>query len=96
MVGNSLVRQKTRIPMGFTKLHFYAEKGYARNLLRAEIISFHLIHFEPFQKLLFSFKGNIYFFIRFTSLLDTREKSLYYCCAKISTREKNFLWLREN
>ena len=43
----------------------YAEKGYARNLIREKIISFHLIHFEPFQKLLLWFKGNIYFFIRF-------------------------------
>ena len=31
----------------------YAEKGYMRNLIRAKIILFHLIHFEPFQKLLF-------------------------------------------
>ena len=31
----------------------YAEKAYARNLIRAKIISFHLIHSETFQKLLF-------------------------------------------
>ena len=33
--------------------------------LCAKIISFHLIHFESFQKLLFWFKVNMYFFIRF-------------------------------
>ena len=31
----------------------YPEKSYARNLIRTKIISFHLIYFEPFQKLLF-------------------------------------------
>ena len=45
----------------------YAEKGYARNLIRAKIISFHLIHFEPFQKLYFDLKGI------FTYSLDLRK-----------------------
>ena len=51
----------------------YAEKGSARNLIRAKIISFHLIHFEPFQKLLFWFKGNICFFIRFKKNWHARK-----------------------
>ena len=38
-----------------------------------------IIHFEPFQKLLFWFKGNIYFFIR------VKKK---FACTKINTREK--------
>ena len=52
----------------------YGEKGYAPNLIRAKIISFHLIHFEHFQKLLNTFK-NFYFDLKavFTSLLDFRK-----------------------
>ena len=53
-------------PFACKNLHrIYAEKGYVQNLIHTKIISFHLIYFEPFQKLLFWFKGNIYFFIRF-------------------------------
>ena len=54
----------------------YAEKGYVRNLIHAKIISFHLIHLEPFQKLYFDLKG------MFTSLLDLR---------KINMREKYYM-----
>ena len=59
----------------------YVEKGYVRNLICTKIISFHLIHFEPFQKLLFCFKGNICFFIR----LKKKQR------AKINTREKTYI-----
>ena len=44
-----------------------------QNLICAKIISFHLIHFEPFQKLLFWFKKNIYFFIRFKKNCHARK-----------------------
>ena len=41
---------------------------------------FHLIHFEPFQKLLFWFKGNIYFFIRFKKNWHARKKLILLLC----------------
>ena len=77
-------------PFARKNLHrIYAEKGYVQNLIHTKIISFHLIHFEPFQKLLFWFKGNIYFFIRFKKNWHAQK----LICAKISTNKVYIIWL---
>ena len=75
-------------------VQIYAEKGYARNLIRTKIISFHFIHFELFQKLLFWFKGNIYFFIIFKKNWHARKliraKKTYIAVARKLVHAKKF------